>query len=216
MSNIFKLNNRFSVLNDEFSENVVKNKKRPEMENTRYEKYNNNKNTLKEDKSKLIKKPNFSTENFPELVPKVNILENNKKNSSMNFLEKMKNNNDIEMPELKVDIEYENLKPGWVLIKKDTITNNIIQKYKKGNCSNEKYLEKEISSDLINNNRIINSLVNLYDKRTKEYIELWGYDDWEKMFRFPNHDYEYFEKLDELYEEELMEEQYEEEEEIIS
>jgi hypothetical protein len=41
-------------------------------------------------------------------------------------------------------------------------------------------------------------------------------DDWEKTFRFPNHDYDYFEKLDELYEEELLEELTDEEEEIIS
>ena len=30
---------------------------------------------------------------------------------------------------------------------------------------------------------------------------MWGYDTWEKMYRFPNYDYEYFDKLDELYEE---------------
>jgi hypothetical protein len=146
MTNIFKLNNRFSVLNDDFSENVVKNKKRPEMEYTKYEKNNNNyknslkedksnnyKNSLKEDKSKLINKPNFSIENFPALLPKVSILENNKMNNTMNFLEKMKNNNEIENNEIKVDLEYENLNPGWLLIKKDKLTNNIIHKYKKCN-----------------------------------------------------------------------------------
>ena len=133
----------------------------------------------------------------------------------MNFLDKMKNNNISEKNELNLDMEYDNLKIGWLLIKKDPITNKIVHKYKKGNSNNEKYLEKELSNDLINNNRIINTLVDLYDKRREEYISLWGYDDWEKMYRFPNHDYEYFEKLDELYEEELLEE-VEHEEEIIS
>ena len=29
---------------------------------------------------------------------------------------------------------------------------------------------------------------------------MWGEDEWERMFIFPNHDYEYFDKLDEAYE----------------
>jgi hypothetical protein len=208
MSNIFKLNNRFSVLNDDSSENVVKNKKRPEMEKyNRNESYNSK---LKEGRNK-IKELNLSMESFPAL-PERHILDSKKMNNSMNFLDKMKNNTTSEKNELKLDTEYDNLKPGWLLIKKDPITNKIVHKYKKGNCNNEKYLEKELSNDLINNNRIINTLVDLYYKRREEYIELWGYDDWEKMFQFPNYDYEYFEKLDELFEEELLQELSDEEE----
>jgi hypothetical protein len=214
MSNIFKSNNRFSVLNEDFSENTVKNKKRNEIENSKYDKYsynNSKKNELKE-KTKIIKEQNLSIENFPMLLPKVNILESQKMNSCMNYLEKMKTSVDSEKNDLIVlDTEYENLKPGWLLIKRDSSTNKIIHKYKNGNYSNEKYLEKdssnELSNNLINNNHIINTLVDLYQKRTEQYIELWGYDEWEKMFRFPNHDYEYFDKLDELLEEEELLEQ---------
>ena len=212
MSNIFKSNNRFAVLNEDFSENTAKNKKRNEIENSKYNNNsnnynynykNNNKNELKE-KSKIIKEQHFSIESFPMLPPKVKTLESKKLNSSMNYLEKMKTSVDEEKNELMVDTEYENLDPGCLLIKRDPLNNKIIHKYKKGNYTDEKYLEKdlskELSNDLINNNRIINTLVELYDKRTEEYIELWGYDDWEKNFRFPNHDYEYFDKLDEAYE----------------
>ena len=223
MSNVFKSNNRFAVLNEDFSENTAKNKKRNEIENSKYNNnynYNNNsnnnnniknnKNGLKE-KSKIIKEQNFSIESFPMLPPKENILESKNLNNSMNYLEKMKTNVDEEKNELMVDTEYENLDPGCLLIKRDPFTNKIIHKYKKGNYTDEKYLEKELSkelsNDLINNNRIINTLVELYDKRTEEYIELWGYDEWEKNFRFPNHDYEYFDKLDELLEEEELLEQ---------
>ena len=42
-------------------------------------------------------------------------------------------------------------------------------------------------------------LADLYYKRTNEYIELWGYDEWEKMFISPNYDYNYFDNLDEIY-----------------
>jgi hypothetical protein len=49
---------------------------------------------------------------------------------------------------------------------------------------------------------IINALSLLHEKRTNEYKELWGEDEWERMFMCPNYDYAYFDKLDEAYEEE--------------
>ena len=47
------------------------------------------------------------------------------------------------------------------------------------------------------------------EKRTKTYIEIFGYDAWETTFRCPNYDYEYFDKLDEKdeYERAMYEEQ---------
>ena len=51
---------------------------------------------------------------------------------------------------------------------------------------------------------VLDSLVALYEKRDKEYINLWGYDEWEKTFKFQNYDYDYFDRLDELYEEEMQ------------
>jgi hypothetical protein len=32
---------------------------------------------------------------------------------------------------------------------------------------------------------------------------MWGEEEYEQMFRFPNYDYEFFDKLDEQYEEEM-------------
>jgi hypothetical protein len=52
---------------------------------------------------------------------------------------------------------------------------------------------------------VFEKLAKLHEKRSNEYIELWGYDEWEKMFRFSNYDYEYFNKLDEKYEQEIEE-----------
>jgi hypothetical protein len=129
----------------------------------------------------------------------------------MNFLEKMKNNISPEN-ELDLDIDYKNLKPGWVLIKKDPLTNIIHHKYKIGNNYRKKYLEKNENDELINNSQIINKLIELYKKRTEDYIELWGYDDWEQSFRFPNYDYDYFDKLDDLIEDEILDEIVEEQE----
>jgi hypothetical protein len=47
-------------------------------------------------------------------------------------------------------------------------------------------------------------LTYLHKKRTQEYIDAWGYDEWEHMYRFPNYDYDYFDKLDEKYEREIQ------------
>jgi len=47
---------------------------------------------------------------------------------------------------------------------------------------------------------IIEALSDLHEKRSKEYIDSWGEEEWERMFIFPNYDYEYFDKLDEAYE----------------
>jgi hypothetical protein len=59
---------------------------------------------------------------------------------------------------------------------------------------------------------VLNGLVNLHERRTNNYINNWGYDEWEKIFRFPNYDYYYFDRLDELYQEELEKELEKEEE----
>jgi len=200
MNNIFKSNNRFSVLNEDNSVNIIKNKIRNEREKNSNSSTNDFLFKRKNEKMNKMGEKNLSIDNFPQLCKKERILEQN-----MNFLEKMKNSNISQESEL--DIDYKNLKPGWLLIKRDPLTNKIYQRYKKGNDENEKYLEKNIDDDdFTHNSKIINTLIELHKKRMEDYIELWGYDDWENTFRFPNHDYEYFDKLDESDEDGVMEE----------
>ena len=62
---------------------------------------------------------------------------------------------------------------------------------------------------------VLYSLCNLYEKRTSEYIEMYGYDTWEKMFRFHNYDYDWVDKLDEEYELE-MDKLFDEEDDYVS
>ena len=62
---------------------------------------------------------------------------------------------------------------------------------------------------------VLYSLCNLYEKRTTEYIEMYGYDTWEKTFKFHNYDYEWVDKLDEEYEVE-MEKLFDEEHDYVS
>ena len=60
--------------------------------------------------------------------------------------------------------------------------------------------KNEINKNVNEVEEIIEALSFLHEKRTEEYIKLWGEEEWERMFIFPNHDYEYFDKLDEIYE----------------
>ena len=144
-----------------------------------------------EDKRKQL----LSSESFPELITNKS---ENKLLSTMNYLNKLKTegNESIKSNKNELDLEYENLKPGWAVAKKDLVTGKIITKYKPSlNQAPREKTQQEIGLD------IINALVELHEKRKEEYINMWGYDTWEKMYRFPNYDYDYFNKLDELYEE---------------
>lgn len=146
----------------------------------------------------------LSIDNFPELFSKIQIKESSstytsfldKLNASVNT-KKNKNNNDNDHV---IDEEYENLKPGWMIIKKDLLTRQTKMKMKPYLTSLDVKPEKsqqEISYD------VLNALCELHENRTKKYIELYGYDNWEKTFIFTNYDYEWVDKLDEQYEEEI-------------
>jgi hypothetical protein len=205
MSNVFKNNSRFSILieNDNKRNNDVIREKDYKSLNSREN--NNLKSNFNERNSKRSniykreqpfkeEKISYSLDqaNFPELVIKRNdVIEST---VSVNFLEKITTEsvkveytcekNDIDIPET-----------GWMLIKNDYL-NNIVKIIKPSINQKREKTENEISKD------VLEALVKLHEKRTSEFIESWGYDEWERVFKFPNYDYEYFDKLDELYEEE--------------
>jgi hypothetical protein len=132
--------------------------------------------------------------NFPTLTVNNDKPTNNTniRAENINFLEKLT----AVTIEKETDITNleEYILPGWLVMKRDKDTNKIIKKY--GEMT---FFEK---SDL-SNYEIMEKLVVLHDKRTEDYINIWGQDEYEKMFRFPNYDYDYFERLDQEYEEEL-------------
>ena len=229
MSNIFKQNSRFAALADEIKETKKdngkdngKDKKQIMSTNTdgnifkrnyddnrpkrNYESRNvkeQNERKLREERLEKERekereekiKQSLASESFPELI--TNQIEKQEV-SSMNYLNKLKNTGkeSVKSKKADIDLDYENLKPGWAIAKKDPITGKIITKFKPSlNPPPREKTQQEIGLD------IINALVELHEKRTEEYINMWGYDTWEKMYRFPNYDYGYFNKLDELYEE---------------
>jgi hypothetical protein len=187
MSNIFKTNSRsYDEFKRDTKNNFIENRynrrqndnevrKRREKQEIEY----NNNNKFKELQEKKIINV-ISINDFPELIS----INNNKIScnqcNQINFLDVIKK---VETKCNKEEIiNKTKLNKEAFLLKSDALNK-----------------EKEIK------NEVLKKLVELYEKRTKKYIELWGYDEWEKMFNFPNYDYEYFDKLDEKYTQEMEE-----------
>jgi hypothetical protein len=166
----FKSNNRFNFLNENKPEDKNGNSKRDFDNKPKYQTYNK----FKSEEKYIPPKKDFQIkeDEFPEL-------------STSNIVKPL-------------------VLSSWVLYNADhgqiklnetfaftttttTTSNPIISKNKK---------EVEVNEA----EEIIEALSFLHEKRTEEYIKLWGEEEWERMFIFPNHDYEYFDKLDEAYE----------------
>ena len=202
MSSIFKINSRFSALVED-----VKNDNNPSTSNKGgYEKSSNNSFSFKRNDrhmgdDKLVNSFNetkrkheldrknkeiaeaLSDKNFPVLgvINRPTLDVNESKVAS--FVDKL----NVQNIKNCVDSCEDYIQPGYVVITKD------------------KYGEKlRFSCEEENNpNKVLDSLVNLYELRNEKYIELWGEDVYEKVFKFPNYDYDYFDRLDHQYEEEL-------------
>lgn len=137
---------------------------------------------LEERERERIKQESLKIENFPELVDiqKKEITENNVENTKISYIEKLKKDDIVENYS---DPDLENLKPGWVLLKRHPITRQTIFKSHPKTLIEEKEIEKTDQEIMMD---IIKALSELHEKRTQEYIENYGYDEWERMFKFPD------------------------------
>jgi hypothetical protein len=216
MSNIFKQNSRFSFLKDEIVHNnekkeqekhiVNKSEKedsfnsfksnRPlEMRNSIFRPYdekernriNKERDTLLREKKELERQEKeriqsqlltMNKKNFPDLV--VNVKKDDvTQRQTISYLDKFKKEELKDTENINEDLEK--LKPGWVLLKRDSVTGRtIIKSHPENNEMQEKIEEQKIVYD------ISNPLAKLYQRRTDEYIEQYGYDEWERMFKFPD------------------------------
>ena len=138
-------------------------------------------------------KIDLAPESFPELV-KPSSTSNNGETSVIkrSFIEKL---NSVVVVE-NVDVDFKNLELGWISIKKDIFTGKkVIQE--------KRFEEKPIQSVVVDKTHQINTILEkAYETRTSKYIDMWGHDMWEQMFIIPDYDYDYFEDLDELDDEE--------------
>ena len=209
MSNIFKSTSRFSALLDETKDlkkekdkaKPVKNEIKSEKKASRFKPsdekeikpYKSEKvleNTVKGDYIKNEKEKEtldididididiLNTNDFPELISSVK--KNDVKEQNISYMDALKKKEENKV--VIGDPDLVNLYPGQLLIKKDPQTGNTIMKYGIGTVFYEepKRSEKDIILD------VVDALIELHENRTEEYIELNGYDVWEKMFKYPN------------------------------
>lgn len=148
--------------------------------------------------NKILEDPN----SFPDLL-------GTKKNTTsqvkyISFSDKLKNT-------LKAEAEFENSeaekqkqkvlpKPGWTSIIRDPKTG------KTSVISNYIEQKPKVKTDKEYAMEVLTALCDLHERTTQEHIDRYGYDAWERKFRDPDWDHEYFDRLDEQYEEELEKE----------
>ena len=210
--------------NSRFSEDRPKYDDRPKYNNNNNNN-NNNSNMFsrkvsdkalerereKEKEEKEIKTTKaLAIENFPQLVSiekKVSFVQ------SSSFLEKTKPK---QIKIIENNVEEEIIPYGWVKISRNQNTNRLVLKYNKEYQAEEEEKKKkekdeeeekkrifEENKEQIYSYEVINALNDLHFKRKQEYIDNWGYNEYEKMFLDINHDSEYFDRLDAKYEEEM-------------
>jgi hypothetical protein len=135
------------------------------------------------------KKISLSIESFPELIQSKKKVDLEVVDNTANFLETLKKNVFTEKPVEPI------IQPGWTQLTIDKHSNNTIIV---SNIKEDTSVHIKTPEELAYN--VLEHLVYLHEKRTTEYINSWGQDEWERMFIFPSYDYHYFDKLDEIYE----------------
>lgn len=203
-NNLFKNNSRFAALAEDYVSECKETLKFKNETNSfkrlsyNYGNINKISNFSKEqiEKNKAAKfATDMAQENFPILVTEK--LDNKTQINYSSFLSKL-NTTVIKEKNIDDDLDYTNLNNGYALIKKNNLSGKIIIQTKEKNILETiKKTEHEIAYV------VFEALANLHEKRTNEYIETWEYDEWEKMFKFSNYDYEYFDNFDEKIEEEM-------------
>lgn len=162
MSNIFKSNSRFSVLAEEnFKSNDRVNNNIAKPNNNTFKKNVRNVNNL-----------TINETNFPELVTEKK-KENDNTSYTISYANKLNTEEIVEVPNSDPDLE--GLDYGWVVFKRENGKNIV----KRDLLEVEKEKNNEWAKE------VVESLVSLHERRTQEYIDLYGYDNWEKRFKYP-------------------------------
>lgn len=177
--------NRFLTRNEDRHYDNRNNKRR------NYESRNNM--FLKKETKPKIETSYDATNNlneFPDL-PKEKSDENmeNKleEDSKFSFL------NALQTKELAKEEIVDKIPDGWVVSRINSETKTIIKEYGK-----VVYIHKPLSSL-----EIMQQIANHFEDQKQKYIDTWGHEEYEKMYMFPNYDYNYFDRLDEKYEQEM-------------
>ncbi len=175
--NDFIFNNRYKNDSTFNKKNFDYGERKKEREKTRIE--------FEEREKEKLRQQALQPENFPDLFlqNKKNVTENK---NSLNFIDKITKNDVSTCNTNKIkDPDLEELKPGWLLLKRDPNTGKTIMKNHFADENKEKMnlIQKEKTEEKITK-EVFKKLSELYEKRTQEFIDLNGYDTWERMFKF--------------------------------
>lgn len=153
----------------------------------------------------------LSIDNFPTLGKKDGKNETN----NNNFLEKLKKSIENDKIETESNLVIkEKPKSGWVVISRDLLTGR--NKFEYSEFALPRKSEKSENEMAYN---VLCTLCDLHERRKEDFIDLYGYDTWEKTFKTLNWEEEerYFDILDEEYEARIAEdEEYKDKEEYIN
>lgn len=172
------------------------NNNRKDLYQEREERFKAKKEFEEKEKKKKIEE-SLHIDNFPELNKNKKNLVIGDKTSSTNFVELFKNNSEIQKTNNNLDPDIIDLKPGNILIMMDPVTRKIITKTNLNEKARVKSEKETVKSEKEEAYETIDNFVKLHEKRTQDYIELYGYDTWEKMFKFPNWEENYSDSEDE-------------------
>ena len=193
-------NNRFKCLleEDDNKSRVYKNKRNSNLNSNLNSNFatnrNYNMNVFKSNSnSNLNSNSNFKKQetiiendekNFPSLDSNKKVIEDTNSNTNINTISYgsiVKNEEKIPKKKKKKN----ELKKGWIQLQLGVKYDSDIQ------CPYT--LQDEYMF-------FIDCMVNLYEHQKSEKIEILGEEIYESIFKFPNYDYKYFDKLDEQYE----------------
>jgi hypothetical protein len=200
--NIFKSNNRFKHLDE--NDNDRQNNYNRESSFKPKSNFKQTSNKFKTDKKEPDKAQFVMEEtSFPEL----DTHKDNKYN---------KNNVKNVTPDTKLFVnlftnkveepKYITEESKLTVITIDKKTHQMIIKNGSNKKNTEPILEDEEYKQIRANEEILEKLTDSYINWTNNYIETWGEEAYINRYVCPNYDYEYFDKLDELYEKELEKE----------
>jgi len=149
----------------------------------RYEYYNQSSKSNRT-RPQVIPKDLFSASDFPDMLRSPSKDMTNKSTvTAMNYLNTVQSKEDEE-----IQIEQKaQLPPGWIELGKDSHKNKI-------NLQSNQLVNELLNSN--NNSDFIFTLNDKYINWFDNYIENWGYEEYETNYCFPNYDYDYFDKLD--------------------
>jgi hypothetical protein len=186
---MFKKINRFSSLlednSSDYKKQLPRNNSRNNSRNNRrnysnpsfggkYES-NDNKfiNTVREEQKLKEIEESLLIDNFPSLVDKTS--------SSYNIIEENYTDK-VNQVQVATSIKIDEILPGWVQLVKGGVYSN------KSSTPSLKYKKDYIA--------IFNTLCINYEKWVNEYIEKWGEEEYEKIYLFPNYDYNQYDDSD--------------------